>query len=45
MYETLCRVYRDPDGKNKEKEAYKPSKGVIREHRKAQFIKYNFQHK
>ena len=29
MYQTLCRIYKDPDGPRKEKEASEPPKGVI----------------
>ena len=38
MYYTLCRSYRGHDESSKEKEAYKPSKAVMREHETSQFI-------
>ena len=40
MYQTLCRVYRDPDGPSKEKKASKTSKGVMREHEGEEYINY-----
>ena len=45
MYYTLCRVYRDPDGPRKEKEASKPPKGVMIEHEGAEFIPYHYNSK
>ena len=42
MNYTLCRVYRDPYVPSKEKEASKPSKGVMREHERAEFIPYHY---
>ena len=38
MYYTLCRIYRDPDGSMKEKEASKTPKGVMIEHKGGEFI-------
>ena len=42
MYYTLCGIYRDPAGPSKEKEASKPSKGVMREYDGAEFIPYHY---
>ena len=43
MNYTLCRSYIGPDGPNKDKEASKPFKAVMREHEGAQTIlcRYN----
>ena len=38
MYYNLCRSQRGPDEPSKEKDTYKPSKTVAREHEGAQFI-------
>ena len=38
-------AYRGPDGPRKEKDAYKPSKGVTREDERTQFIIYHFHQK
>ena len=43
MCYTLFRVYREPGGERKEKEASKPPKGVILEHLRAEFIIYHYQ--
>ena len=42
MNQTLCRVYRDPGGPRKEKKAYNPSNGVMREHDGSEFILYHY---
>ena len=43
MCYTLFRVYREPGGERKEKEASKPPKGVILEHLRAELIIYHYQ--
>ena len=38
----LCRSYSGPDRPSKKKEAFRPSKAVMREHEGAQFIWYRY---
>ena len=42
MYYNLCRTYIGPNKPIKEKEAFRPSKAVMREHEGAQFIPYHY---
>ena len=42
MYQTLCRVYRDPDGPSKENYSTEPYKAVMREHEGEEFITYHY---